>query len=265
MEKLKTAKYSVGDKVTIISNGNNGVIKDIVSYLGEGDNIYLIDVSGREKVCVESNLELIEKKNIVADISVFDVEVTSEIEDKIKEIIELLDLRECTSEKDQLINASKLQTFLTINEDYEEHRKMIGDSVFKNQLYHGVVNGDSDSFINTYLFSEILRKVGMDVLNVALKDEDGNFYMANLVLIGKDYYYFDVTLEIEVFMDNGSKKDEFVLCCGALGKTSYEQFFTPLCILEFDNKLSPCDLPENISKDDIDIDLINKLLLMGNE
>ena len=105
----------------------------------------------------------------------------------------------------------------------------------------------------------------MDVLNVVLKLQDSNYYVANLVLIGKEYYFFDLTLEREIFKDNGEDVDNFILCCAALGKNSYTQFFKPLCIVDFNDQLAPNSLPKNISSDDIDIDLLNKLLNMEND
>ncbi len=264
MDKIKKAKYDVGDKVTLLSNNTVGTIKKIISYLGEGNNIYLVEVEGREKVCVETNLRITRKKNIAVNLNVSELGISIEIEDRIRDIIDLLDLKKSNEEEEQLLNASKLQAYLTVNDDYEETGKKIGNSVKRNELYHGLINGQNDSIINSYIFSEVLKAIGMDVLNVGLNDENGNFHVANLVLIGKEYYYFDVTLEMSVFYDNGSNEDEFVLCCGALGKKSYEQFFKPLCVLDFEDELGSNSLPENISKNDIDIDLVNKLLLIGN-
>ena len=43
-----------------------------------------------------------------------------------------------------------------------------------------------------------------------------------------------------------------------MGKESYEKFFKPLCLIDFNDRLSPNKLPVNISKIDIDIDLVNK-------
>ena len=39
-----------------------GTIKSIISYLGDGNNIYLVDVDGVDKTCVESNLRISRKK-----------------------------------------------------------------------------------------------------------------------------------------------------------------------------------------------------------
>lgn len=265
MVSHKKTKFNVGDEVTVISSAANGVIKNIVSYLGEGDNIYLVDVDGKEKVYVETNLSINRKKNVAINLNVSDIGINFEIEDKIQYIIDILNLKNTTNEEEQLLNASKLQAYLVLNDEYEDNNIKIGNSVIRNELYHGLINGDSDSIGNSYVFSEVLRKIGMDVLNVGLNTTDSEFHMANLVLIGKNYYYFDVTLEMAVFNDNGANEEDFVLCCGALGKKSYEQFFKPLGIMEFNVELSPDNLPENISDDDIDIDLVNKLLILDNE
>ena len=61
MKQLK-AKFEVGDEVAVISNGSIGIIKSIISYLGEGDNIYLVTFNGLDKTCVESNLRISRKK-----------------------------------------------------------------------------------------------------------------------------------------------------------------------------------------------------------
>lgn len=263
MDKKKQAEFSVGDEVLIISSNTRGVVNNVVSYLGKGDNIYLVSVNGKDKMCVESNLRLSKKKNIDLKVNITDMGISFQIEDRIRTIIEQLDLKESNDPSVQLLNACRLQAYLTINDDYEDTDYKIGDSVTKNELYHGLVNGDFDSIINSYIFSEILKKVGMNVLNVATKSEDGQFYVTNLVLINNEYYYFDVTLEMIVFQENGANEDDFVLCCGALGKKSYEQFFKPLCLLDFNDKLSENSLPNNISREDIDIDIVNKMLNMG--
>lgn len=263
MDKIKKANFCVGDEVIIVSSNTKGTIKEITSYLGEGDNIYLVSVNGMDKMCVESNLILCRKNNINFKIDINEMAINFQIEDRIKDIVDGLGLKEAVDPSIQLSNACKLQAYLTINDDYYDTDFNVGKSVTKNELYHGLVNGDYDSIINSYVYSEILKKVGMNVLNVAMKTEDNQFYVANLVLIDDTYYYFDVTLEMAVFQENQPQKDEFVLCCAALGRTSYEQFFTPLCILDFNDRLGESRLPNNISMADIDIDIVNKILTLG--
>lgn len=263
MNREVKAKFEIGDEVAIISNGKIGTIKSIISYLGDGDNIYLVNIDGVDKTCVESNLRISRKKYTALTVDIKEIGINFMIEDKFKDIIDSLNLIEPKDEKDALVNAAKLQYYLTVNDEKDDEFTNIGNSVLKNQLYHGLFNGETDPIVNSYIFSEVLQKIGMKVLNVVLKLEDLSFYVANLVLIGDDYYYFDVTLEKELYKDNGADINNFVLCCGALGKESYEQFFKPLCLLDFKDRLAPNSLPKNIAMKDIDIDLVNKLLNMG--
>ena len=264
MIKNNKTKFVVGDEVTIISSGSHGKIKDIVSYFGEDQNLYSVDVMGIEKMCIESNLEMYRKKNNILDFDMDEFTLSLQIEDKINDIINELDLKKTKEDKDQLLNASKLQMYLCLTQEYQNDIKCLGNDLLKYHLYNGLINGVNDPIINSCVFSEVLRRVGMDVKNVILKLQDSSFYMANLVLIGNYYYYFDVTLEKEIFKDNGSDDDNFILCCAALGKNSYNQFFTPLSLVDFKDKLAPTELPKNISVEDIDIDLLNKLLSMGS-
>lgn len=260
MNKGKKTKFDIGDEVTILNNHKNGTIKNVISYLGEGDNIYLVNVDGVDKSYVESNLRLTRKKNIVLNVDIKEIGINFMIEDRFNEIINTLNLKQPANDKDQLVNACKLQHYLVVNNEVDDEITNIGNSVLKNQLYHGLINGETDPISNSYIFSEILRKVGMKVLNVVLKLQDASFYVANLVLVGDEYYYFDVTLEREIYRKNGIKENDLILCAAALGKESYEQFFKPLCLIDFDDRLAPNNLPINISRRDIDIDLVSKLL-----
>ena len=260
MNKDKKAKFDIGDEVTILSNHKIGTIKSVVSYLGEGDNIYLVSINGIDKTCVESNLRLTRKKNIALDVDIKEIGINFMIEDRFKDIIDTLNLKTPNNEKEELVNACKLQHYLVVNEDTDDEITNIGNSVLKNQLYHGLFNGETDPITNSYIFSEILRRIGMKVLNVVLKLEDASFYVSNLVLIGGEYYYFDITLEREIFRENGLGAEDLILCSAALGSESYEQFFKPLCLIDFNDRLAPNNLPSNISKKDVEIDLISKLL-----
>jgi hypothetical protein len=202
------------------------------------------------------------KKNLAINLTLNDIEISLSLEDRINEIINKLGLKKTKEDKDQLVNAAKLQTYLTITDDYKKETVSIGNSLLKDYLYKGLINGVNDPTINACVFSHILRKVGMDVKSVVLRMHDSTYYVANLVLIGKDYYFFDLTLEKEIFKDNGNNKYNFIVCCAALGTTSYTQFFKPLCLIDFHDKMAPNELPKNISMDDIDIDLLNKLMNM---
>jgi hypothetical protein len=262
---MKNQKYNIGDEVKILSSGLRGVIKDISTYYGDERNIYLVDVAGKEKVYTEKNLELSRKKNNALTLNFADVTINFQIEDKIKNIIKELDLRKPESEDGQLLNAAKLQRYLVTNRKFNEETKCnIGNSVITNQLYHGLIDGKTDCIVNSFIFSEILNKTGNNVLNVAFKDEFGKYYVSNLVLIGDEYYYFDTTLEKDVFVENGSDLSKFILCAAALGRKNYEEFFKPLCLIDFQDSLAENLLPDNIAVNDIDIDIVNRILFMDD-
>ena len=262
---MKNQKYNVGDEVKILSSGLRGVIKDISTYFGDERNIYLVDVAGKEKVYTEKNLELSRKKNNALTLNFSDVKINFQIEDRIREIIKELGLKKPETEDEQLLNAVKLQKYLATNEKVSEDTKYnIGNSVTTNELYHGLIDGKTDCIINSFIFSEILNKAGNNVLSVAFKDEFGKYYVSNLVLIGEEYYYFDSTLEKDVFIENGSDDSKFILCAAALGRNNYEQFFKPLCVIDFRDALAENSLPYNIAVNDLDIEIVNRILYMDD-
>ena len=255
------AKFNKGDEVEVISNGSIGTIKEVTSYSTDDNTLYIVVVDGKEKIYAESNLKIIRKYNNVQGLNLDDVSTVFKIEDKMNEIIEYLKLSTPETTENQLVNACKLHMYLaTLNYLNDDLVDCIKSVVSKNEIYQNIVDSKIDSIINAYLFSEILNRVGNKVLNVALIDENNEYYIANLVLINDDYYYFDVTLEHTVFMENGGELKNFVLCCGALGKSSYEQFFKPLTLVDFHENINNDELPSNIARLDIDIDLVNKLI-----
>lgn len=262
---MKKQKFNIGDEVKILSSGLRGVVQKIETYYGDERNIYLVDVGGKEKIYTEKNLTLSRPKNNAISLNIEEITVNLQIEDKIKSIIKELNLRKPENEDQQLLNAAKLQRYLVTNgEKIKNTRYGVGSSVAKNGLYHGLIGGKTDCIINSYVFSEILNKVGNNVLNVAFKDDSGKYYVSNLVLIGEDYYYFDTTLEKDVYLENGAGAHGFVLCSAALGRNSYDQFFKPLCLIDFHDALAENALPSNIAINDIDIDIVNKVLNMDD-
>ncbi len=262
---MKNQKFNIGDEVKILSSGLRGIVKELNTYFGDERNIYIIDVGGKEKIYTEKNLVLSRKKNNAVLLNLNDVKINFQIEDKIKNIIKDLDLRKPINEDQQLLNAAKLQKYLVTNEKFNKvTRYNIGSSVITNELYHGLIDGKTDCIVNSFVFSEILNRAGSNALNVAFKDNLGRYYMANLVLIGDEYYYFDTTLERDVYLENGADIDRFVLCSAALGRNSYDQFFKPLCLIDFHEVLAESALPHNIAVNDIDIDIVNRVLYMDD-
>lgn len=250
MNNVKT-KFNVGDEVVVVKSNEKGIIKEIQSYLGVGDNVYVVNVDGSERLYVESLLS-------------FDGEndVMKEIDDKVASIIKELELNNKSDDKEaNLTTICKLQKYLVTRNDEVLESKIVNiNNVVVNELYHGLINGKSNNISNTYVFSKILSKLGFDVLNVGCNDEDETFYMTNMVLIDNEYYYFDVTLDQEIYREKGLTEDELFLCSAGLGSEEYEQFFTPLCTLDNGSSITKDVMPTNVATTSMDEIYLNKLI-----
>ena len=253
-------KFKVGDEVVVTKTGEKGTIKRVQSILSGENSVYVVEIGNYERLYGEAYLQLGREKNVINMIEILDMDelpTVIEIEERMKGIIASLNLVSSKSPDLQLANACKLSKFLVTKQAISDKLENVSKTLKINELYNGLVNGYNSSITNAYMFSEILRKVDMDVKLVALKDENGRFYVADLVLIGDKYYYFDVTLEKEIYADDQS---DFMLCCAGIGKIEYEQYFKPMSILSIDNEDNGVALPTNISENDIDFYLINRIV-----
>lgn len=255
-------KFNIGDEVIVNITHEKGIIKGIQSVLSDGNSVYLVDIAGNDRLFGESYLTLGRNKEIISMIESLDVNelpILIAIDDKISDIIKMLNLVDSNSPDVQLSNACKLMRYLVLKNEKElsETMNLISKTIVIDDLYNGLINGYNNYITNAYVFSEILKRVGMDVKLIALKDENDKFYVANLVLIGDKYYYFDVTLEQEIYFDN--QRDALVLCCAGIGKKEYEQYFIPMSILSIDNSINGGFIPNNISENDIDFNFINSM------
>lgn len=241
------AKYSVGDEVLILKSDEKGTIKSIISELDNENSLYLVDVNGIERMYAESYLKIINKASSLDE----GVSLKDSLEDIYKTIIDELSLT--NKKEDEIKNALKLSRYLATRENVN-HDVVIKDNIKGSKLYNNLMSQEDSYIFNSYLFSEVLQAIGMDAFMIGLKDEEDIFYIANLVLIGDKYYYFDNTLEREIYLDNCSSPEEFLWCSSAIGKENYEQFFKPLCIIALDKDFMSEILPKNISAEDYNID-----------
>lgn len=240
-------KFQVGDQVQL-KTGEIGTIKTIEMVLEEGNSLYLVHVEDQDLMYSESLLTLYKEKE----------GNKKSYKDKTSErIIKELSLVNNPNEEESMKNACLLHKYLLL----QEVDKLVDakELDFQDNIeFQGLLRDKEEYIKNSYIFSHILSQLGMVVLNVGLKDEDHNFYMANLVLLGDLFYYFDVTLEKEIYKED--PQENFVLCCAALGKKIYEKYFTPVCILSFDGNKERALIPKNIAEDDFDIERINQMI-----
>ena len=257
----KEAKYKVGDEIKIITTDEIGKITKVAAVLGEGYNLYVIAVNGREKMYSESNLEMVRENNPITDLDVTDVSVDLGLDTVVKDIISTLNLREIDNGLDAVRNACVLQSFLALNKEYEKEWDSIGRSVQKNSIFHGIVNGDLDNISTALVFNHILKRLKMDVKCIACNDEDGNYYLTNIVNINDYYYYFDPCLEKSVYEERlrNNPNEIFRLCCAGIGTQEYCKYFKPLAVFDIDKVMESTALPDNISDDTLDLGIIDKL------
>ena len=258
---MKNTKFKVEDEVMLKSNTSVvGVIKQIVSVLAKGNTLYLVNFPHGLKMVPENELEF--NREIVEDLSSInlnDLSVAIEVEDRINEIIEELNLTKSTFPATVLINACKLQRYLVLT--CSVVKKYVGaksNNILNNELYNGLIMGDRNYLTNALIFKEIMKKLDANVHTVAMKDSKNKFYVSNLLLIDDDYYYFDVTLDTDVYLE-AKEEDEFVLCCAGVGKARYEKYFKPIALLDFDVNVPNKPLPENIAVNDIDLSIIKEI------
>ena len=258
---MNKSKFAIDDEVRLKSNNDLvGLVKQVVSVLSNGNTLYLVEFPQGKKMVAERDMEINkEEVQVLNNISLVDLSVAIEVDDKINEIINELKLTKSTHPATILVNACKLQRYListcTVTKKYVGAKS---NSVLYNELYNGLILGDRNFITNTIIFTEIMKRLEAVVHNVALIDSKNKFYMANLLLIENEYYYFDVTLDTEVYLD-ANQDDELVLCCAGVGKKKYEKYFKPLSIMDLDPNVPNAPLPNNISLDDIEQSLINSI------
>ena len=96
---------------------------------------------------------------------------------------------------------------------------------------------------------------------IACNDEDGHYYLTNVVLVGELYYYFDAYLERSIYHDRleSDPNTVFEMCCAGLGSKEYQEFFKPLATLDLEDVMHETMLPSNIAKESLDIKLIDHI------
>lgn len=135
-----------------------------------------------------------------------------------------------------------------------------------NNLYIGLTNNPGLSVTNSILFKHLLYMKGFESYIILSKSRSGSFHISNLVKIGKEFFYFDTTLERSVFEEQAINEDDMLFCCAALGKDEYTKFYSPFQILPNNFKKSHMQMPENISEESMPRTLIDSIVkIIPNE
>lgn len=257
---MGNAKFKVEDEVVLKNNANVvGNVKQVVSVLSNGNSLYLVRFFNGLKMVSENDLDYsIKFLSDLSNVDLMDLNVKIQVDDKINEIVKVLDLIKSNDSNIILNNACKLQRYLIST--YKKMTKYVGASsnnLLNNELYNGLIIGDRSNLNNSLIFKEIMTKLDAVVYIVSMVDSKGNFHASNLLLLNDFYYYFDVTQDIEVYLDS-NEEDDIVLKYAGVGRDNYEKQFKPIAILDFDVSSTKESFPSNIAEDDIDLSVINK-------
>lgn len=255
-------KYSVGDLVLVNKTKEVGTVIKIDTMFGTDYSVYIVKIGDFERLYDEKYLSLYRDNKVinkVKKLNVNDVTYSIEIDTMIDNLIKELKLTKGSSDKTVLKNACKLVRYFSMRNKDEDVKALKSNNLKLSELIKGF-SSDNDEVAITYLFSEILTRLDIDAKCVILKDQDEQFHVANIVLIDDLYYYFDLSIERSIYIDN--KDNSFVFCCSGIGSENYEKFFKPLCLLSLNNESDK--VPKNISNNDIDFRLLNKMMKISD-
>lgn len=171
------------------------------------------------------------------------------IEEKIEEIINELGLTYTKDSERMLQNYLKVHSFIATNNIVDP--KLNPQAQFEKEkildyVYSALIKKESTSIGNSFEFMLIMNKLGADTLCVKLSPAlGGKSHYASLANIDGEYYFFDPTLERDLYLKRAMVDDKFSLRFAALGKDFYGSVFIPKKIQTITQGELP--LPENIA------------------
>lgn len=188
------------------------------------------------------------------------------IDEKTKKIISLLGVKKSFRLLNQLASAIKLYKYVFqkidsayLNDKDEEFEDK--NDKYLYELYLGLTHNPGLPTTNTIVYKHLLMHSIAESEIVLLKsNESGVKHLANIVKLGKEYYFFDPTLERSIYEDDTWGENKRSLCCAALGKNDdYFKLYTPLGILpeNMNDNLKP--LPDNIAEESMSKNLVNEI------
>ena len=138
---------------------------------------------------------------------------------------------------------------------------------YLHNLYIGLIDNPGLSVTNSILFKHLLYMKGFESYIILSKSRSGSLHISNLVKVGKEFFYFDTTLERSIFEEQAINEDDMLFCCAALGKEEYSKFYKPFQILLNNFKKNSMKImPENISEESMPRHLIESIVkIIPNE
>ena len=183
----------------------------------------------------------------ISDISLD--EAKSAISVKLNEVITHLGLKPVASVDifGQLEAAVKVHRYVAMHNTYQDsimddkkRYEANGDAMSTYDLYQALVYQKAVCTSNSLEVAALLGRVNVIAFCVYLDSTDGGGkHMANLVLLGGHYYYFDATLERYTHEKTHDDPNYQQLYVAGLGREVYESLYTPLSVLNLHVAVMP--------------------------
>ena len=165
----------------------------------------------------------------------------------------------------QLSAAIKVHRFVAMSNTYDESIMTGKDKYYEDgetmvayDLYQALIHQKGVCTSNALEVAALLKPIGVIAFCLHAESTEGGDYMANIVLIGGSYYYFDATLERYCHDESGEDPQYQQLFCAGLGRESYERLYLPRHVLNEQYCLP--DFPLHIDSADIPRLIVNKLV-----
>lgn len=131
---------------------------------------------------------------------------------------------------------------------------------YLSDLYRGVMKNPGDQTTNAILFNHLLYMKGFDTHIILARSKNGTPHVANIARIGKEYFFFDTTLERSIYEEQGENPDEMLFCCAALGKEEFSKFYTPVEVLNEDLDKPAVPFPTAMAEESMPRQLVESVV-----
>ena len=131
---------------------------------------------------------------------------------------------------------------------------------YLSNLYRGVMKNPGDQTTNAILFNHLLYMKGFDTHIILARSKNGTPHVANIARIGREYFFFDTTLERSIYEEQGENPDEMLFCCAALGKEEFSKFYTPVEVLNDDLDKPAVPFPTAMAEESMPRQLVESVV-----
>ena len=131
---------------------------------------------------------------------------------------------------------------------------------YLSNLYRGVMKNPGDQTTNAILFNHLLYMKGFDTHIILARSKNGTPHVANIARIGREYFFFDTTLERSIYEEQGENPDEMLFCCAALGKEEFSKFYTPVEVLNEDLDKPAVPFPTAMAEESMPRQLVESVV-----